>query len=159
MTFGPSDPWTQAMEQHPHMDTVRAEINDRLAGNNVAALKGQSFDNNFSLNGAPGEGTLSIIGKNVFFLGRDAFATAGVISREWSTGSYRLQYTFTNVQNGIAVVSFNQSDTLSFSSATRIPFTSTCLIADYTFGSRAAPGNNVNLAWYWTETFHYTPKK
>ena len=157
--FGPSHPWTQSMQQHPHMASVRENIRGQVelycsqcrqaeAGvppSQPVQLNGRD---DFSLN------TLSL-SETARWLGADilSWMSWGTLGQEsaWLFGSFRLFWAIRNPNcaGGNAEVIFVAWDTLHLGSATRIPLTDIGL-EDQPLGA-GMPLNNVPVFWYWRE--------
>jgi RHS repeat-associated protein len=171
--FGANDPWTQDMKNHPHVQNVAAQITELLAGD-PQSLIGKPTSANFSLNNQS-------LTTNISTYVRDGLAGLGLTGAQYSTGSFRLTYTVTGVSDGVATVTFQINDALSFGSFTRLPTTNSSIlvlaggtdpIAGFSLSSNQltapassvndpmgpfAPFNTVNLQWNWTQQITVPP--
>jgi RHS repeat-associated protein len=161
IVMGPDDPWTQMMENHPHMKEVRDHIRQAMIGhcadqhgagqyieNSPPSLQNVSDD--FSLNE---EG----IGFNAEWMANDVlgYLTLGYLGhpRAFLTGSFRLRWSVEKMSCclQVAKIKVQASDTLSFHSNFRIPLTNIGP-PDNPIGQGAVrPFQNVPISWNWEE--------
>lgn len=151
--FGPNSAWTQAMEQHPHVQDVRGRIKQFIKDQcKSGSAKGPfSVPDNFSLNAESAS-----FNTQWFFNDILGMATAGKFGHiaAYLTGSFGLTWSTDKIDCCAlsAKIHFDLHDSLHFSSNFRIPKT-TIGPPDNPLGQGLIrPFQTVPIEWWWDET-------
>ena len=149
ISYGPNDPWTQALQNHSHLDGVRARIREEYKKRCAGSYGKTRDEDNFN--------ALSTA-QNVQLLLRDLAAPFLGINMANTTGSIRFRWQQANRANDCCcrqvLINFMASDALRLGSMSRIPTTTIELVPDNYFGANAR-FHNVDLEWNWSEVISY----
>lgn len=152
--FGPDEAWTQRLQQHPHMNSVRLriklEMSNHCAGKEARLSGWHSFDQQT----LPFWDKASWLVNDLLSWGTDgAFGT----DPAFRFGSFRLSWKVRmhHCCCKAAIVIFHASDDLRAQSASREPFTGIPLIPiDQPLGP-GLPLQNVPILWTWEEFIEF----